>query len=132
MKRFFIFVICGPLIAGMVFSLVPFVLTIVQGQPVPPGGLMLFGVLGIALFQMLPFLLAFGANLIPLSLGWRMLCCALAGIAGAAVVVANYRGSMGMFASGADIAAFVIASAISAAVCSWLSRTNEIEAGRAE
>jgi hypothetical protein len=130
MKRFFIFVICGPLIAGTVFSFVPFVLTIVQGQPVPAARLMLFGVLAIAMFQVLPSLLAFGANLIPFPLGWRMLCCSLAGLAGAGVIVSNYRGYMGMFASGADIAAFVVASSISAAVCSWLSRIT-VKPGRA-
>jgi hypothetical protein len=127
MRRFFTFALLGPLIAGTLFVAVAFVRTVFDGVSLPPLALVLLSLMAMAVLQILPSLLAWGVDLAPFPFGLRILVCALAGMTGAGVIVANNRGYMGMFASGADIAAFVIASAISAVVCSWLSRGNPHE-----
>jgi hypothetical protein len=104
MKRFLTFALLGPLL-----------------------GIMLLSLFAIATLQVLPSLMAGGVGLAPFPPGLRMLVCALAGMTGAGAIVSNYRGYMGMFVSGADIAAFVAASAMSAVVCAWLSRANQPE-----
>lgn len=128
MKRFLTFALLGPLIAGAVFVTVAFVRTVSDGASLPPLALMLLSLMAMATMQILPSLLAWGTDLAPFPSGVRLVICALAGMTGAGGIVANYRGNMGMFAGGIDIAAFIIASAISAVVCSWLSRGNELEA----
>ena len=128
MKRFLTFALRGPLIAGAVVAAVASVRAVFEGVlPLPPGLFLIL--IWMAALQVFPSLVAAGLSLAPLPLGLRMLVCSLGGMTAAGLIVAQNRGSMGMFITDASIAVFVAASAISAVVCAWLSRENQSDGG---